>query len=105
MQPFAPFITTIQIMQMVGGMICLGSIAYTQLVGDYASCNVNPANWKLGLMMYFSYFVLFAVLFTQKYFKTSKKPGNSGKNKPKTTSCPPSCPQSFDSTDASGFFH
>lgn len=100
MQPLAPFITTIQILQMVGGMICLSYIGYTQVVaGDYESCTVNPANWKLGLMMYFSYFVLFAVLFAQKYLvkKETKK-----KEKP---TCPPECSKALDKADASGFFH
>merc|ERR1712137_782056 len=65
MQPLAPFITSIQILQMVGGIICLVTVAVMQNWGS--ECSVDPANWKLGLMMYFSYFLLFGWLFVQKY--------------------------------------
>jgi len=66
MQPLAPFITSIQILQMVGGMTCLITVAIMQNVSR-SDCNVDPANWKLGLMMYASYFLLFGWLFIQKY--------------------------------------
>jgi len=72
MQPFAPFITSIQILQMVGGIICLVSVAVMQNFGSMSDCNVDPANWKLGLMMYFSYFLLFGWLFIQKYLPQEK---------------------------------
>jgi len=67
MQPLAPFITSIQILQMVGGMTCLITVALMQSFGKMSDCNVDPANWKLGLMMYASYFLLFGWLFVQKY--------------------------------------
>jgi len=67
MRPLAPFITTIQILQMIGGITCLVTVAVMQNTGRFADCNVDPANWKLGLMMYVSYFLLFGWLFVQKY--------------------------------------
>jgi len=67
MRPLAPFITSIQILQMVGGMTCLITVALMQRFGKMSDCNVDPANWKLGLMMYASYFLLFGWLFVQKY--------------------------------------
>lgn len=90
-QPLAPLITTIQLLQMVGGIICLSYVGYIQVIlGEYDLCTVSPANWKLGLMMYFSYFVLFAVLFIQKYLKPSK--GKGGESKQKMPGCPTACP-------------
>jgi len=67
MRPLAPFITTIQSLQMIGGIACLVTVAVMQNTGRFADCNVDPANWKLGLMMYVSYFLLFGWLFVQKY--------------------------------------
>mmetsp|Transcript_3582 Transcript_3582/g.9181 ORF Transcript_3582/g.9181 Transcript_3582/m.9181 type:complete len:348 (-) Transcript_3582:90-1133(-) len=106
MQPFAPFITTIQILQMIGGIICLTGVAHIQLyLGEKATCDVNSANWKLGLMMYFSYFVLFAVLFLQKYvFACGDKCAGVKKPRSVASSCPAPCPE-LHTTDASGFFH
>jgi hypothetical protein len=41
-------------------------------------CHVDPANWKLGLTMYFSYFCLFVSLFYKKFItKKIKKTGNA----------------------------
>lgn len=66
MRPFAPFITCGQILQMVGGMFVLLSVHSAQSDGKVA-CDNDPANVRLGLFMYFSYFVLFCVLFYEKY--------------------------------------
>lgn len=54
----APLITTIQLLQMVGG-IAVNIVAAWQL-SKGASCHVHPSSWKLGLGMYFCYFILFA---------------------------------------------
>eukprot|EP00854_Cymbomonas_tetramitiformis_P008544 gene8544-10141_t len=35
-------------------------------------CAVDPANFKLGFVMYASYFVLFTVLFWNKYLASPK---------------------------------
>jgi len=73
-QPIAPFITTIQILQMVGGIICLVTVATVQKASGLTACSVDPANWKMGLMMYASYFLLFGWLFAEKYLvKVEKK--------------------------------
>jgi len=88
----APLITMIQILQMVGGMAVLMTAGYEQLSGGH--CNVKPSNWKLGLAMYASYFVLFALLFHDKYV-------NKGKNQHKS----PCSIEGAKSIDAAGFFH
>lgn len=61
----APFITTIQILQMVGGLIISVITAQEMMAGH--PCKVTTSNWKLGLAMYLSYFVLFSALFYAKY--------------------------------------
>jgi len=77
--PIAPFITFIQIAQMVGGIIVLSYAGYIHINAPmlegmttreslWESCATDPANWKMGLMMYFSYFCLFVQLFKKKYF-------------------------------------
>ena len=66
--PFAPLITTTQILQMaVGSYVTFASASEHWHRGD-AACQVDPANYKLGLAMYGSYFVLFCGLFLNKYF-------------------------------------
>lgn len=68
----SPLITTIQILQMLGGISIQLHVGYVQLVlGE--PCHVEPSNWKLGLAMYASYFVLFSVLFFQKYISKDQK--------------------------------
>ena len=57
---FARFITTIQLAQMVGGITV--TIASVVFHGRGDTCYVSLANSALGLMMYTSYFVLFAQL-------------------------------------------
>ena len=47
---FAWFITAIQILQMVVGMVVLSHAARVQLV-EKGDCFVDEANWKLGLLM------------------------------------------------------
>lgn len=71
-----PLITTVQLSQMAMGLVV--SLAAWYYVGSNpygtgpSECNIDPANWKLGLAMYFCYFWLFAQLFLDKYIK--KKP-------------------------------
>eukprot|EP00009_Paramoeba_aestuarina_P009158 CAMPEP_0201520864 /NCGR_PEP_ID=MMETSP0161_2-20130828/12974_1 /ASSEMBLY_ACC=CAM_ASM_000251 /TAXON_ID=180227 /ORGANISM="Neoparamoeba aestuarina, Strain SoJaBio B1-5/56/2" /LENGTH=273 /DNA_ID=CAMNT_0047919373 /DNA_START=164 /DNA_END=985 /DNA_ORIENTATION=- len=89
----APLITTIQILQMVGGITVILSVAYDKIVlGN--DCDVQDANWKLGLTMYTSYFILFSILFYDKYF---------GKKDKSKASKPPCFPDH--KTDGAGFFH
>merc|ERR1719203_2012495 len=61
----APFITALQILQMLGGMIVVVT-AGRRLLED-GKCAADPANMKLGFAMYCSYFILFFMLFWNKY--------------------------------------
>jgi len=61
----APLITAIQILQMMGGMIIVVTACNRVLAGG--TCAADPANLKLGFAMYFSYFILFFMLFWNKY--------------------------------------
>ena len=63
----APFITTIQILQMMMGMAVTVFSAMWHMEGGVSTCFVNAANYKLGLAMYTIYFILFAVLFRNLY--------------------------------------
>ena len=66
---FGPLITTIQISQVVGGLIVNAAAAHWSWS---TSCAVDAANWKMGLAMYFSYFCLYLELFVR-YYGPSKK--------------------------------
>lgn len=65
--PFAIFITTAQILQMVVGAAVTVASGWRHMVSGPASCAVDPANYKMGFAMYMSYFVLFFSLFYKKY--------------------------------------
>lgn len=98
-QTIAPLITTVQILQMVGGIIVTTTGAY-QSVYFPESCRVNAANYKMGLAMYGSYFALFVALFADKFLKPKK---------PRAATASKQAPQEFCnasvSNDAAGFFH
>jgi len=82
--PLAPIITGLQIVQMVFGMFALLEVAWIMSgleresgspfnadpkeegIG-YQACYVDRTNLLLGLLMYFSYFLLFAQYFAGKY--------------------------------------
>jgi hypothetical protein len=64
-KPFDLLITTLQILQMVMGMMVLVKTAVVQMAGG--ECFMNRSNQILGLVMYASYFVLFAKLFLEYY--------------------------------------
>jgi len=83
-RPIAPVITTLQLSQMFLGVAILISIAYyvwtstEEALGDLSrrefgmkynenACYIDNANLKLGLAMYGTYFVLFAMFFWQRY--------------------------------------
>lgn len=68
----APFITALQIGQMIGGMAVLGTI-FIQLQKSATSCDISRTNWLAGLVMYFSYFVLFVMFAIERYICPSKK--------------------------------
>lgn len=79
---FAMFITIVQLSQMVVGSVVTGFSAYQYWYGESGAegCHVDPANFKMGLGMYLSYFMLFAKLFWDKYF-ASKRPVQRGADK------------------------
>ena len=64
-RPFAIIITFGQIAQMVGGLTVL--LNARRISGEGRFCDNDAANIRLGLAMYFSYFVLFCILFYEKY--------------------------------------
>ena len=64
-RPFAIIITFGQIAQMVGGLTVL--LNARKIAGEGRFCDNDAANIRLGLAMYFSYFVLFCILFNEKY--------------------------------------
>ena len=64
---FAMLITALQLTQMVVG--CLVNIWTYQIKEDGLECHVSDNNIKLSLLMYCSYFVLFARFFYNAYLK------------------------------------
>ena len=95
-RPFAPFITFIQIAQMFVGITVTVSAAQ-QHNSDPESCATDAANWKLGLGMYFCYFVLFVLLFINLYCRDRRRGSKgSSKNEVIQTGC--------DVGDAAGLF-
>lgn len=87
-RPFAPLITCIQLSQMVGGIAVNVHAAATLSRGE--PCAVHPSTWKLGLGMYACYFILFAMLFNDKFIRQSTKPSV--------------CDGACNATDAAGMF-
>ena len=69
----APYITTIQIVQMIVGMAVTVASALKHMEGGNDACWVNPANYKMGFAMYATYFVLFAILFKNLYCAGGRK--------------------------------
>eukprot|EP00667_Euglena_gracilis_P014412 EG_transcript_14945 len=70
---FAPLITTLQLLQMVVGAAVTSVAAYWTFTEGVENCHVDPANYKLGLAMYLSYFCLFAMLFHHLYLSGAAK--------------------------------
>jgi elongation of very long chain fatty acids protein 6 len=73
-RPIAPLITSLQLLQMVVGMAVTVASFVWSLDGE--GCHVDAANSRLGLIMYTSYFILFAALFKKLYLTPGgrKKP-------------------------------
>lgn len=70
-RPFAPFITFLQIAQMVVGVsVELYSLYHIYISGK--GCANHISNCRLGALMYISYFCLFSQLFKKSYL--DKKP-------------------------------
>jgi len=68
---FAVYITFMQLIQMLVGMWVTIRAAMYQMEGKH--CHVNRTNSVLGLAMYFSYFVLFGLLFVSNYLVKGKE--------------------------------
>lgn len=69
-RPFAPLITLLQLLQMVAGMVI---VSYTAYLYATRGCDTNMGSVCGGLVMYVSYFVLFAKLFNDSYITKAKK--------------------------------
>ena len=69
---FSLLVTTMQLSQMmVGIVVTVASVGY-HARGDV--CYVSLPNSALGLLMYVSYFVLFAILFYNNYVVKASRP-------------------------------
>lgn len=93
----APLITTIQILQMVGGIVVTVWGAW-QTYFHPQKCSINAANYRLGLAMYTSYFALFLRLFVGKFCSCKRKTA-SREDDPKEI-----CNANV-TGDTAGFFH
>ena len=81
-RPFAMFVTSIQLCQMVMGIAVTVSAAYfSSSAGGGHDCSVNPTNSFLGLSMYLSYFLLFGELFLRYYGSKGLKNNNKAQAK------------------------
>ena len=71
-------ITSLQLVQMIIG--CVVNYMAFNYKQKGKQCNVSDTNLKLSLLMYCSYFVLFARFFYNAYFvKSDRKPGTQKK--------------------------
>nr|CCD16286.1 unnamed protein product [Trypanosoma congolense IL3000] len=79
-RPFAPIITSMQILQMVVGTIIVG---YTYIVKHFMGqqCVVSNFSLQTGLAMYVSYLLLFSRLFYRSYIGSPKVPTEAKKIK------------------------
>lgn len=62
----AMMVTTMQLVQMVVGFFVTGA-AYYYIMNGEKECHATTLNIVSGLLMYFSYFVLFAMYFYKTY--------------------------------------
>lgn len=72
-KPFAPFITILQISQMVVGLCVVVASMYLSHVDPHCANVTHIGNTKLALAMYLSYFVLFGKLFFGTYLNGAGK--------------------------------
>jgi len=82
---FSMLVTILQLVQMVVGITVTVASAVYHYQGE--PCYVSLANSVIGLLMYLSYFVLFAKLFNDHYVKP-KKASQPAANPPPPTSPP-----------------
>lgn len=81
-KPIAPLLTSLQLLQMVVGIVVtISAVVFTE---NGSKCSTNRTNSTLGLLMYTSYFFLFGQLFINAYvFKKKNKTKGNGKEKGK----------------------
>ena len=78
-KPLAPLITSLQIVQMVGGIvISIYCFLALQEKKDGDCKGLNTLNVQLGTAMYVSYFILFALLFKKMYISKGSKGSKKG---------------------------
>jgi elongation of very long chain fatty acids protein 6 len=80
-RPIAPFITTIQILQMI---VYVAVNSFASYYYYYASeteghCHIHPLNLQLNAIVTVSYLFLFSVLFFNKYVKHGKCGGDASR--------------------------
>lgn len=68
----AMMITTMQLVQMVVGFFVTGAAYYYIKIGE-KQCHATTFNAACGLVMYFSYFVLFAMYFYKAYLSGNSR--------------------------------
>lgn len=78
-RPFAPFITIVQTSQMVFGLIIIFSNMY--FASKDPKCISSPTNNLIGLALYFSYFILFARIFINRFVFSAKRKKISSNDK------------------------
>eukprot|EP00954_Amorphochlora_amoebiformis_P004931 387316-Amorphochlora_amoeboformis.AAC.2 len=111
-QPFAQFITIIQVDIPISpfsisfydvtsqlGMVVTATSAYHHMSGGDEKCFVNGPNYRMGLAMYGSYFMLFTKLFIDKYKPKKTKANGSVKTSKNGFDAPCTV------TDSAGLFH
>lgn len=69
----APFITFMQISQMVVGVYVMCAVFPYLNDQKTVLCHTSRSNWVWGLIMYMSYFVLFVLFALEKYVCPKKK--------------------------------
>ena len=70
-KPVSMAITSLQILQMVGGIAVLALSIHQRMLG--AVCNVHSNIIASGILMYGSYFALFVQFFIQSYIKSQRR--------------------------------
>jgi len=83
-KPFAMAITSCQILQMVVGIGVLVYSVMVQIQGRH--CEINQSNQIMGLLMYVSYFLLFAKLFIEHYILGGKEKKEMSRTMSRTAS-------------------
>ncbi len=72
-KPFAIGITLLQLLQMVAGTAVTCYSAYQYMTYGPEACAGDQTSYTFGLLMYLSYFVLFAKLFVSNYIGPNAK--------------------------------